>query len=111
MREEGSVEFIGESMADVACQMKKRGTEGSMKSIVIKVIGAGGFFTFLTRPHRPSSLLPNESHLIGGYPDIVFPDPHGRSPSGKMGLPKSQIPPLRPSPCPSISPLMPRYNR
>ncbi len=35
-------------MAEAISQREEKGTEESMKSTVIQVIGAGGFFTFLT---------------------------------------------------------------
>ncbi len=40
------MEFPKENMADALSQMEERETEGSKRSIVIKVIGAGVFLPF-----------------------------------------------------------------
>jgi hypothetical protein len=44
--EKGSEKCSGENMAEAISQRDQKGTEGSMKSIVIEVIGAGGFLPF-----------------------------------------------------------------
>jgi hypothetical protein len=59
--EKGNEEYSGENMAEAISQREQKGTEESMKSTVIQVIGAGGFLPFKLDPTGPSSLIAKKS--------------------------------------------------
>ena len=65
-----------------------------MKSTVIKVIGAGGFFTFLTGSHRP--LVPPFQRMLT-YRGLA--GPHGLCLSHRVKLSKSSVALVWPNPC------------